>query len=181
MPSLPKSFIVGWVAHPSWNSTKSQTPSTAISGFNRRTRLHSWNGVSRRPAGFIYFINENKWTFCSFACLKKVDPHLEGNYLFIRFVATTGDAMGMNMVSQWKVVKNIQKLQVTKGTGRALALIKREFPQARLLSISGNFCVDKKPSALNWIEGRGKSVVVGAYIPAVVVERVLKTSVVTIQ
>ena len=75
-------------------------------------------------------------------------------------------------------VLKILKLQVTKGTGRALALIKREFPQARLLSISGNFCVDKKPSALNWIEGRGKSVVVGAFIPAVVVERVLKTSVV---
>ena len=36
--------------------------------------------------------------FYSFACLKKVEPHLEGNYLFLRFVASTGDAMGMNMV-----------------------------------------------------------------------------------
>jgi hydroxymethylglutaryl-CoA reductase (NADPH) len=70
--------------------------------------------------------------------------------------------------------------QVTKGTSNALALIRREFPDARLISISGNFCVDKKPSALNWIEGRGKSVVAEAFLPALIVEKVLKTTVVRI-
>ncbi|KAL3107431.1 hypothetical protein niasHT_014148 [Heterodera trifolii] len=99
----------------------------------------------------------------NYACLQRIDAHLEGTYLYLRFVASTGDAMGMNMV--------------TKGTGRALALIKREFPQGTLVSISGNMCVDKKPSALNWIEGRGKSVVAEALIPAAIVERVLRTSV----
>ncbi|KAI3407709.1 hypothetical protein GPALN_014362 [Globodera pallida] len=99
----------------------------------------------------------------NYACLQRIDAHLEGTYLYLRFVASTGDAMGMNMV--------------TKGTGRALVLIKRQFPQGELLSISGNMCVDKKPSALNWIEGRGKSVVAEALIPAPIVERILRTSV----
>ena len=57
-----------------------------------------------------------------------------------------GDAMGMNMVS--------------KGCEAAVREIQRRFQQARLISLSGNMCTDKKSSARNWIEGRGKSVVV---------------------
>ena len=41
----------------------------------------------------------------------------------------------------------------------------------------GNFCSDKKPSAVNWIEGRGKSVVCEAIISEEVVRNVLKTTV----
>lgn len=41
----------------------------------------------------------------------------------------------------------------------------------------GNFCSDKKPAAVNWIEGRGKSVVCEAVIKEEVVRSVLKTSV----
>lgn len=41
---------------------------------------------------------------------------------------------------------------------------------------SGNFCSDKKPAAVNWIEGRGKSVVCEA-IKEEVVTKVLKTNV----
>ena len=46
-----------------------------------------------------------------------------------------------------------------------------------VLSLSGNFCTDKKPSAVNWIEGRGKSVICEATIPAQVVEKVLSVTV----
>ena len=42
---------------------------------------------------------------------------------------------------------------------------------------SGNFCADKKPTAVNWIEGRGKSVVCEAVITEAVVSKVLKTTV----
>lgn len=45
-----------------------------------------------------------------------------------------------------------------------------------ILSLSGNFCTDKKPSAVNWLMGRGKSVVCEAVVPADVVQNVLKTS-----
>ena len=45
------------------------------------------------------------------------------------------------------------------------------------MSVSGNYCTDKKPAAINWIDGRGKSVVAEAIIPADVVKNVLKTDV----
>lgn len=46
-----------------------------------------------------------------------------------------------------------------------------------LSHVAGNFCSDKKPAAVNWIQGRGKSVVCEAMISGEVVEKVLKTSV----
>jgi hydroxymethylglutaryl-CoA reductase (NADPH) len=50
----------------------------------------------------------------------------------------------------------------------------------RVLNFSGNFCSDKKPAAVNWIEGRGKSVVCEAIIKEEVVRKVLKTNVATL-
>jgi hydroxymethylglutaryl-CoA reductase (NADPH) len=46
-----------------------------------------------------------------------------------------------------------------------------------VLALSGNYCTDKKPAAINWIEGRGKSVVAEAVIPGHVVKTVLKTTI----
>lgn len=46
-----------------------------------------------------------------------------------------------------------------------------------ILYCAGNFCSDKKPAAVNWIEGRGKSVVCEAVIREEVVRKVLKTNV----
>lgn len=46
-----------------------------------------------------------------------------------------------------------------------------------LVAISGNMCTDKKSAAINWIEGRGKSIVCEARIPAKYVETTLKTTV----
>jgi len=44
-------------------------------------------------------------------------------------------------------------------------------------TLSGNFCIDKKPSAINWIEGRGKSVVAEGIVPGSAVKSILKTTV----
>merc|ERR1712134_179897 len=79
----------------------------------------------------------------------------------MRFVAVTGEAMGMNMIS--------------KGTNHVLDFLKIQFPDMLVISLSSNFCTDKKPSAVNWIRGRGKSVVSEATIPADIVKVVLKT------
>ena len=47
----------------------------------------------------------------------------------------------------------------------------------KVISLSGNFCTDKKPAAINWIEGRGKSVVCEAVLPSNVVQNILKTDI----
>lgn len=83
--------------------------------------------------------------------------------MFMRFVTVTGDAMGMNMIS--------------KGCEKALAILSERYPEMQVVSLSGNYCTDKKPAAINWIEGRGKSVVSEAVIPGEVVRTVLKTTV----
>ena len=44
-------------------------------------------------------------------------------------------------------------------------------------SLSGNVCTDKKPSAMNWIQGRGKSVVCEVTLSSHVVVEVLKCTV----
>ena len=66
---------------------------------------------------------------------------------------------------------------VTKGVDKALSVIQEHVPTMEVLALSGNYCTDKKPSAINWIEGRGKSIVCEATIRADVVEKVLKTNV----
>ncbi|KAF9299665.1 3-hydroxy-3-methylglutaryl-coenzyme A (HMG-CoA) reductase isozyme [Mortierella antarctica] len=98
-----------------------------------------------------------------FGRLRKLKVAVAGRLVYIRFSTTTGDAMGMNMIS--------------KGCERALEVLGEKFPNMSIVSLSGNYCTDKKPAAINWIEGRGKSVVAEAVIPGKIVETVLKTTV----
>ncbi|XP_034457762.1 3-hydroxy-3-methylglutaryl-coenzyme A reductase-like isoform X1 [Hippoglossus hippoglossus] len=97
-----------------------------------------------------------------FARLEKLFGSLAGRNLYMRFQSQTGDAMGMNMLS--------------KGTEQALLRLQQQFPDMEVLSVSGNYCTDKKSAAINWILGRGKSAVCEATIPAKVVTEVLKSS-----
>ncbi|CAI5946942.1 unnamed protein product [Closterium sp. NIES-64] len=98
-----------------------------------------------------------------FARLRSLRVAVAGRNAFIRVECGTGDAMGMNMVS--------------KGTASVLGALRDAFPDMRVVSMSGNYCADKKATAVNWIHGRGKSVVCEATIPGHVVETVLKTTV----
>lgn len=127
--------------------------------------------ISRASEAMAWMQNEEnfadmKKSFDStsrFARLTRIHICIAGRNLFIRFVAKTGDAMGMNMLS--------------KGTEKSLQTVQQVFTDMEILSLSGNFCTDKKPAAINWIEGRGKSVVCEAIVPADIVTTVLKTSV----
>ncbi|CAN6698993.1 unnamed protein product [Malus baccata var. baccata] len=98
-----------------------------------------------------------------FAKLQRIQCSIAGKNVYMRFTCSTGDAMGMNMVS--------------KGVQNVLDFLQSDFPDMDIIGISGNFCSDKKPAAVNWIEGRGKSVVCEAVIKEEVVRKVLKTNV----
>jgi hydroxymethylglutaryl-CoA reductase (NADPH) len=95
--------------------------------------------------------------------LVSVEPYIAGNNVWLRFRFTTGDAMGMNMV--------------TIAVDKAAKYIEEKFGEAELVALSGNMCVDKKPAYINSILGRGKSVVAETIIKKDVVSSVLKASV----
>nr|AGN32411.1 3-hydroxy-3-methylglutaryl-CoA reductase 1 [Dioscorea zingiberensis] len=129
-------------------------------------------GSAKRAADLKFFLEDpsNSDTLAlvfnrssRFAKLQGIQCALAGKNVYMRFSCSTGDAMGMNMVS--------------KGVQNVLDYLQDDFPDMEVLSVSGNFCSDKKPSAVNWIEGRGKSVVCEAIIKEEVVTKVLKTSV----
>ncbi|MFB6283656.1 MAG: 3-hydroxy-3-methylglutaryl-CoA reductase, partial [Halobacteria archaeon] len=93
-----------------------------------------------------------------------IDPYVAGDNVYLRMGFDTKDAMGMNMA--------------TIAAKEACELIEEaKYPDCRLVALSGNLCSDKKPAAINAVEGRGKTVTADATIPAPLVERKLKTSV----
>jgi hydroxymethylglutaryl-CoA reductase (NADPH) len=69
--------------------------------------------------------------------------------------------MGMNMAT---IATEAAAHVIERGTG------------ARLVALSGNMCTDKKASALNLIEGRGKSVVAEVTLPEKLVSEKLHAS-----
>ncbi|MBU0619167.1 hydroxymethylglutaryl-CoA reductase (NADPH) [Patescibacteria group bacterium] len=93
--------------------------------------------------------------------LLDIEPFITGKNLFLRFSYDTAEAMGMNMA--------------TIATQQAVSLIELKL-KVKCVSLSGNFCVDKKASWLNFIQGRGKCVWAEARLKKAVVKQVLKTT-----
>lgn len=101
-------------------------------------------------------------TTSRFAQLIEMNRQVVGNLLFIRFECRTGDASGHNMV--------------TGAADAVMGWLLQEYPQLEYSSISGNFCTDKKVSAVNGLHGRGKYVVAEIEIPRDVCEKTLRTT-----
>lgn len=93
-----------------------------------------------------------------------LDMHIQvvGNLIYIRLEMKTDEAAGHNMV--------------TKASDAVLSWVCKTFPTTQYVTISGNFCTDKKVSAVNGILGRGKSVVADVTIPRRLIEKYLKTT-----
>ena len=96
-----------------------------------------------------------------FAQLIDIHSQQVGRLLYLRFEFNTGDASGHNMV--------------TKAADHLLTWITEHFPELNYVSISGNYCSDKKATAVNGILGRGKNVIAETVIPKKIVSRFLKS------
>ncbi|MFQ5527292.1 MAG: hydroxymethylglutaryl-CoA reductase [Thermoanaerobaculia bacterium] len=94
--------------------------------------------------------------------LRDIRPQVFGSSIYLRFRFNTGDAMGMNMATV--ACDRVTRDLIEPETGLPC------------LALSGNFCVDKKPSAVNFLEGRGKRVWAEVALGKEVLEQSLKTT-----
>jgi hydroxymethylglutaryl-CoA reductase (NADPH) len=101
-------------------------------------------------------------TTSRFAKLIDLHSQIAGNLLFLRFEFTTGDASGHNMVTQASEALMNRILEIC--------------PELKYESLSGNYCSDKKATAVNGILGRGKYVVAEVTIPGKLVQKYLKST-----
>jgi hydroxymethylglutaryl-CoA reductase (NADPH) len=135
-------------------------------------------GITRAPVFIVENIKEGEkaigWIKNNFFKIKKIaegtsshlkllgiDPRMAGKNLYLQFKFDSQDAMGMNMVT---IACTATVGFIEKGT------------KAKLVAISGNVCVDKKPNVLNFVEGRGVQVWSDCIIPLEVVKKILKTT-----
>ena len=136
------------------------------------------NGMTRAPVfrvdgvvdavATVDWVTENEATLreaaestTSHGELLGIEPYVVGDAVYLRFAFDTKDAMGMNMV--------------TIATAAACDVVEAETP-AELVALSGNLCSDKKPAAINAVEGRGRSVTADVVVPGAVIEERLGTT-----
>jgi hydroxymethylglutaryl-CoA reductase (NADPH) len=93
--------------------------------------------------------------------LLEVRPQVLGTTIYLRFRFDSGDAMGMNMVTV--ACDRVVRTLIEPQTG------------VSCVALSGNFCVDKKASAVNFLEGRGKRVYAEVTLEGPVLKRCLRT------
>lgn len=132
-----------------------RAPVFKTSGIGQSVRVRKWLEENFKEVAKIC---ENT---SSHLKLLKIESNFTGRNLFIRFNFNSEEAMGMNMATI-AVEKAIPFIE--KNTG------------IQCISVSGNYDVDKKPSWLNFITGRGKKVWAEAVIKKEIVKNVLKTT-----
>lgn len=133
-----------------------------------RAPVFATSGISEGRE-FIFWIEKNFYDIkkiCESTSkhLKLLDikPWMMGKNVWLRFRFDTMDAMGMNMVTI--AVDHVIKNLIEPKT------------KIKCIALSGNLCVDKKQSSLNFILGRGKKVWAESLIQRKIVIEVLKTT-----
>ena len=97
-----------------------------------------------------------------YAQFKSIAMETVGPLLFIRLTINSGAASGHNMT--------------TKAAEDILKWIIHNFNDIQEVSVSGNYCTDKKISAVNGLLGRGKNVTAEIIVPRDICERLLRTT-----
>lgn len=97
-----------------------------------------------------------------YAQFKSIAMETVGPLLFIRLTINSGAASGHNMT--------------TKAAEDILKWIIHNFNDIQEVSVSGNYCTDKKVSAVNGLLGRGKNVTAEIIVPRDICERLLRTT-----
>lgn len=92
--------------------------------------------------------------------LESISTYTAGTSVYVRMSYKTGDAMGMNMAT---IASEAASKIIEEATG------------LRLIASAGNMCCDKKPAAINAVEGRGKTVSAGVFLSDELIRTVLKT------
>ncbi|MGJ7515954.1 hydroxymethylglutaryl-CoA reductase [Pseudomonas baetica] len=93
--------------------------------------------------------------------LQDIEPAVVGTSIYLRFRFHCDDAMGMNMASI--------------ACDRAVSQLISPATGVRCVSISGNYCIDKKPALVNFLNGRGKRIYAEAHLSADILRDILKT------
>ena len=101
-------------------------------------------------------------TTSNYVKLEDVNSQIIGNLIFLRFSFETGNASGHNMC--------------TLAAEAIMNYLLERFPSLSYESISGNYCTDKKVSAVNGILGRGKYIIAEITISKELCGKFLKTT-----
>lgn len=166
----------------------STTEGALIASFNRGARVISLSGgvnvavlrdsIQRAPFFELEDLNQAneflRWVADHFPLLQQVaqsttrhgklldySSFVQGKTVYLRLNFSTGDAMGMNMI--------------TRASHEVCQYIVNHFPVMNY-ALEGNLAVDKKPSYINTIMGRGKTVTAETLVLEPYIRRYLQTS-----
>ncbi|MDR4989006.1 MAG: hydroxymethylglutaryl-CoA reductase [Bacteroidales bacterium] len=180
--------VQGDHAHGNFYVPMSTTEGALISSYNRGARAITLSGgvrvsvtrdsIQRAP----YFVLENLQEAnefvrfladhfqhikaaaertTAFGKLLDYRTFMQGRIVYVRLNFSTGDAMGMNMI--------------TKASQEACRYIVSKFP-VQGFAIESNMAVDKKPSHINTLMGRGKTVTAEVLFKERVISRFMHTT-----
>ena len=97
-----------------------------------------------------------------FAKFDNLHCELVGKNMYFRLRITTANAAGHNMT--------------TKAADAIIKCLLQKYPLLQYVSISGNYCTDKKNSAVNALLGRGRNMQAEIIIPEKILTKVLRTT-----